>query len=406
MKKFIPYIILFVLFLVAGILIISNRKNAPRKFNEHITLRHHDKLPYGTSIARSLLPSLFPEAAVYQDFRQPGTWDSILYSSYNQAVVLMTKDFEADEEELTRLLYFAQQGNYVFIIARNFSREASNFFNFSFNSYALDDYLNLTRDSLSVHLEQPVFDTTPVYVYPGKRFESAFTSLDTAHSVVLGRNRDELPNFIQLKTGNGRIFIHLAPLAFSNYFILHKNNIEYYQKALSVIPVNVHKVLWNEYYLVKPAMNKKEDEPNLFRVLLKYEEFRWGLLTGLILLALYMLLGSRRKQRKIPPYGKPRNDSLDFVKTLGRLYHDRRDHGNLARKMSIYFLDHVRTRYKLSTAQLDDPFIQSLHVKSGYDEGEIRNIVSFIRYLEGQPPVSDEDLYRYHKQLQMFYQNT
>ena len=50
--------------------------------------------------------------------------------------------------------------------------------------------------------------------------------------------------------------------------------------------------------------------------------------------------------------------------------------------MSAYFLEHVRNRYKLPTSELNEEFIKNLHVKTGIDEEEIKDIVSFIRNLD------------------------
>jgi hypothetical protein len=126
----------------------------------------------------------------------------------------------------------------------------------------------------------------------------------------------------------------------------------------------------------------------------------------LLLLLLWVLLNSRRKQRMIPAYPKPANESLDFVKTMGRLYYDRKDHQNLANKMSMYFLEHVRTTYKLPTHTLDDNFIESLHYKSGYSGGELNEIVSFIQYLQQGGDVNEHQLINFHNQLESFYQKT
>lgn len=261
-------------------------------------------------------------------------------------------------------------------------------------------------DSLRVKLEPPFFHATNYFVYPGKRYESSFSSFDSAFSLVLGRNDNFKPNFIRLKTGNGAIFIHLAPLAFSNYFILHKNNISYFEEAFSVIPRHVEKIVWNEYYLTKPKAIPDQKKPNPFRVMMNYPALRWGLLTGLFFLFMIALLGSRRKQRMIPGFNKPTNDSLDFVKTLGRLYHDGRDHGNLAKKMGVYFLEHVRSTYKLPTHSLDEKFIEALHYKSGHPVDKVRDIISFINYIEHQPPITEHQLSDFHRHLELFYQNT
>jgi hypothetical protein len=114
----------------------------------------------------------------------------------------------------------------------------------------------------------------------------------------------------------------------------------------------------------------------------------------------------RRKQRYIPVITKPKNDSLDFVKTIGRLYYDKGDHKNLCRKMSAYFLEHVRNRYKLATTELNEDFIKNLQFKTGADESEIRSIVFFIREMENAATVSDHQLQYFHKQLEIFYSKT
>jgi hypothetical protein len=186
---------------------------------------------------------------------------------------------------------------------------------------------------------------------------------------------------------------------------LHKNNIDYYRNVLSVIPKNIDKIAWNEFYLTKPRTRKEED-PGWFRVLMRYPSFRWGFLTAIATLLLIVLSGMRRKQRMIPEWERPKNDSMDFVKTIGRLYYDKGDHKNLAKKMSSYFLEHLRTQYKVPTHTIDDDFIKTVHYKTGYDETEVREIVTAIHNLELTNTISEQQLASFHKQLESFYQNT
>jgi len=91
---------------------------------------------------------------------------------------------------------------------------------------------------------------------------------------------------------------------------------------------------------------------------------------------------------------------------MGRLYYGRRDHQNLARKMGMYFLEHVRSTYKLPTNTLDESFIESLQYKSGYSRGELNAIVSFIQHLRADGSVNEDQLILFHNQVESFYQNT
>lgn len=402
MRKSLPYIILFLMVVLLGSLLIVSSKKKVRRLDERITLRVKDKIPYGTYAAFHFLPHLFPQAKVYYDRKSPGNWDSLSSEASNQAVILMTKEFDAEDYELNRLYNFVKEGNYVFIIARYLSYDATKFFSCSDNG----NYFDLeSADSLLVNLEQPPFKNSDFFVYPGKKYESHFSNTDTARTLNLGKGNNGGVNFIRLKAGRGALFIHLAPLAFSNYFLLHKNNVDYYKTALSVIPPNISRIAWNDYYLTKPRVNKEKD-PSWFRVLFKYPSFKWGLLTAMATLLVFVLLETRRKQRIIPAWERPNNESLDFVKTIGRLYFDKSDHKNLAKKMSTYFLDHIRTNYKLATHSVDKNFIDTVHHKTGYSIEELKKIVDFISFAETAPAISESQLSHFHKQLELFYQNT
>ena len=108
----------------------------------------------------------------------------------------------------------------------------------------------------------------------------------------------------------------------------------------------------------------------------------------------------------IPLISRPRNESLEFVKTMGRIYYQRRDHLNLAHKMAAHFRDHVRSRFNLTTVDMDDNFIITLHKKSGYQENEIKQIVEFRQFIDTAPAISDRQLIEFQKKLESFYEKT
>lgn len=401
MKKAFPYIAGGAVLLILVMLLMANRT---RRLDERITLRQKDKIPYGTAVAKHLLPTLFPQAQIYTEARYPGSWDDIDPVGSNQAVILIADYFNADEEELKHMTRFVSNGNIVYIIARALSDEAAGFFNIRSGSDAI--FFQQDADSLQVKLNKPPFAIDTFFVYPGKKYDGRFYQTDKRNTALLGQGSSGGVNFVQLNKGRGHFYLHASPLAFSNYFILHKQNVAYYQQALSVIPPNTKAVLWNEYFLQKRSKPSGKEGSNWLGALFKVPAFKWGLLTAILFLLLFLLLEMRRKQRMIPPHDKLKNDSLLFVKTLGRLYHDRGDHRNLAEKMGAYFLEHVRSTYKIATHILDDDFIRTLHRKSGYSETEIKNIITEIEQLKARPDIDEERLAHFYIQLELFYQNT
>ncbi|MGZ8559699.1 MAG: DUF4350 domain-containing protein [Chitinophagaceae bacterium] len=407
MKKIYPYILTGILGVAIIFLFFTTENNNERRFDGRITFRKKDKIPYGTFVAYESLKEIFPKATIMTTRQEPGYWDSLSNYDAGQALIIVCPYFNASKYEMKKLIRFMEEGNDVFISAMKLSYEVTQLLKCDANAAdGLIFYFEQSEgsDLLSVSLTKPPFQKQLSYTYPGKRYDFYFYKTDTAVVTVLGHDKNKNPNFIHLKAGAGNLYVHLAPMTFTNYFLLHKKNIAYYENALSVISPNTTKVAWDEYYSTKKQESQKKS--NWLSVFFKYPALKWALLTALFALLLYVVLGMRRRQRIIPVIKKPGNDSLEFVKTIGRLYHDKGDHTNLSKKMSAYFLEHVRSRYKLPTSELNEDFEKALHFKTGVDQQEINNIVSFIRQLDSLQNVSDKQLARFHKHLENFYKHS
>ncbi len=404
MKKSIPYILIGLVLTAIVILFFTSENKRARRFDSRVTLQKRDKIPYGTFVAYEGLKEIFPKASIVANKQEPGYWDSLSNYDTGQALIIVSTNFNASEYEMKKLIRFMEEGNDVFISTMNLSYEVMQLLKCDVNAAdGLMYYFEQSEgtDLLSVSLNEPPFQKQAAYTYPGKRYDFYFHKVDTTVTTVLGYDKNKNPNFIHLKAGEGNLYVHLAPMTFSNYFLLHKNNIAYYENVLSVISPNTTKIVWDEYYSGKRQRQQKRS--NWLSGFLKHEALKWALLTALLALLLYVLLEMRRKQRYIPVIAKPKNDSLEFVKTIGRLYHDKGDHKNLSKKMSAYFLEHVRSRYKLPTSELNEEFEKNLQVKTGVEQQEINSIVSFIKQLDTLHTVSDKQLAWFHKQLESFY---
>jgi len=408
-KKLLPYFIGAAVLVLLVLIIVQSKRNT-HIFDDHITFDKRDKIPYGTYIAYHNLSHLFPGASIIVNDKQPGFWNSFTSDSEGQAMIIVSPWFRADEFEMKKLINFVKNGNTVFVSAAILSYDVQNILKCDApDAYLLSDNLvfNNNSDSFSVSLLNPPFSPNQEFGCPGIRFESYFSKFDTGITTVFGNGASKLPNFIQLRAGKGAIYFHLTPLSFTNYFLLYRENIGYYDKTLSVIPKQTRRLIWDQYFLHKKNYNLNGDRSgrsnSMISILMKNASFRAALWVLIVLILLYVLQEMRRKQRLIPEIIKPANDSLDFVKTVGRLYHEKGDNLNLSRKMSAYFLEHVRNKYKLSTNKLDEEFILLLQKKTDYKESEIRGIISFIKKMDEVPDISDEELADFHRRLEEFY---
>ncbi|RYY56621.1 MAG: DUF4350 domain-containing protein [Chitinophagaceae bacterium] len=410
MKKSTIYIILAIVgAAVIAMFAFNNRWGVgERKLNTRMSFRKSDRIPYGLNAAYTNLRKMFPDAAVSSSSSMPGNWDSINLYTGGQAVVIISRQFNADDYELKELRRFVESGNDVFISTTGMSNEAQAWFGLNVQEGAMQfapvEYI---PDTLSLSLDKAVFPGPLSFSFPGKKIDSYFTGMEAATSTVLGSDENGRPDFIRMRAGSGHFYVHLAPIAFTNYFLLHKKNMDYYEQVMSLIPANTERIIWDEYFPAKKD-TPPEARKNWLSVLMSMrnsegkQPFKAALLGAILLLLLYTLLGLRRKQRIIPIIRKESNSSLDFTRTIGRLYHDKGDHTNLARKMGAYFLEHVRSRYKLVTSTLDENFARQLHYKTGVNEPLVQEILHTINHIEHNQ-VSAAQLAAFHKQLETFY---
>lgn len=402
--------------IITGVVTLGLTGRGEKKANldTRFTLRRQDKIPYGTWIAYRQLPQLFPQARILTERKKPGDWDSLDTDKPGQGLIIINDRFQAGETELEALKSFAERGNEIWISAREISAETEQFFDCEAVSFEplIQEALQGKADSLRLRLIDDTGHYSPSFTYPGRPFDAYFSRFDSNRTRVHGVQGRNLPVLLEYRTGQGKIFLHLAPAAYTNYFLLQDNNLAYYEQSLSLLSPTLEKLVWDEYFLNRRGKGGSSENKNWFTVLMNLQNadrekpFRPAFWLLIALALLYVLLEMRRKQRPIPVHRPPSNESVDFVKTIGRLYYEKADHRNLCQKMAQYFLEHVRQRYKLPPGRPGDAFSESLHLKSGADRELVQRIVGFIGALETADAVNPDQLIRFHQDLELFYQHT
>jgi len=355
----------------------------------------------------------FPHARIETNKYAPANWKNLSSDSTKQVLFIVTKTFDPSEEDLNYLTGFVQNGNYVFISALQITRNAAKFFKLktrtSYNYYGLALAVHHSFDpfdSTVVHLDTFSFKEPLYYQYPGADFTNKFSKTDSTFSFPLGYAEDTDANLIAINSLKGSFFIHSAPITFTNFFLLYQDNRQYFEKLMSLMPTDIKKVVWDEYYLYHYYNENSQQQQSLLSVILKYDNFKWAFWITLLLLSLYLLTEVKRRQRIIPKYAAPKNDSLEFVTTIGKLYYEKADHKNLAEKLSQYFLDYVRNHFKISTAEINDLFVQQLAAKSNKDVNEIHAITESMHAINLSGTITQKQLMDYYELLENFYKTT
>jgi len=204
-------------------------------------------------------------------------------------------------------------------------------------------------------------------------------------------------NFIKVKRGKGNFYFHTEPLVLTNYYLLQKENVSYITDLLSYLPDNVPTV----WFVKKDTAGVSQSEMRfiLSNPPLKYAW--WLFLAGIVL---FIFFNAKRRQRIIPIIPPKQNKSVEFVKSIGNLYLNEGDSRDMMAKKAQYFLHRVRMELLIDTQNLDEEFINKLHLKTGKSIEKITKAVDFIKKSQqSQFIISNRDLIKMNRILDEIY---
>ncbi len=355
----------------------------PKPINWTPTYRNNDKIPFGTQALFELLPDVMHQSDV-KTVRLP-IYNFLTETTlpHQSNYVLVSHDLNIGHTDLAKLLAYVKRGNNVFISA-----------------YSLPDTLGAVLGFKAQEKNPAKADTTLRQNFTNPQLRKAqgynffhddgrnFLMIKKPQATtVLGRNARNEPVFIRIQYGKGQFFIHNLPLAFTNYYILSPKTSDYGFKALSYLPAIP--TYWDEY---QKQGRFDEEQQSIFRYIRSQPALNWAYYLVIFGLILYAIFAGKRTQRIIPIIEPLRNTSLDFVKTIGRLYFQQGDHDNLARQKIQYFLADLRERYSLNTTVLDKEFTETLARKSGRPTEEINELIQLLRHAQKSTTLSEYDL--------------
>jgi len=397
------------LLILSGICSCRQNERSLPSLNE--SYRRTDKLPFGSFIAYKRFQSEFPNYWIniaekpfnktWEDLRNDTTKNYSLY-------FLITKNLILSIDEVNSMIEYVKAGNDLFISADYIDEK-------------LLDAVYCTIDRKSEIISEvngKMHDThvslfygndfkAPQYSYYYFPFLNYFSSYDTGYTRVLGVNEKNLPDYIILFAGKGRLYLHVAPRIFSNYFLLTRDNYHYFEYVTSYLRFQPQYVYWDEYYKDfsstknKNNLNNKDNFSSM-QVIQENPALRWAFYLALAALLLFVLFNVKRKQREIPVLPVNTNATVAFTETIGRLYLQRKDNRNIAQKIITYFYEYLRKKYFINTSVIHKEFINSLSGKSGVSITETTELFELIQSIEPQENISDEELMNLNSKIENF----
>lgn len=398
MNKSIKIYIAILVFVFAIIIIASSNQQKPIDWRP--TYSVNDKIPYGLYIFDKEISGILKNQKIervstitpYEFLDSKYVPDTIEGKYKIKGTFLnIAATGEIDNQSVTELFYFVSHGNNAFLSMQTFPQSLLDSLKIELNTQFQGPDPNVKLWLANQKLSPKKYCIKDIGA------DDYFAKIDTATTTVLGYQGDgkqKHVNFIKVPYVNGYFYLHMQPVAFTNYHLLKADHFQYAQNVLSYVPKG------NIYWYTK-GQNSESISDSPLRYILSQPALKWAWYLFLIGMLIFILFNAKRKQRIVPILKPLPNLTVDFTKTIGNLYYQEGDHDNIIDKKIIYFLERMRNEYLLDTTKLDDTFITKLHYKSGKNENDIRELVFLINeHRKSYHGSLEEDLIRINNAIE------
>ncbi len=344
------------LFLLLVVSLAWLESNEPEPINWTPSFTAKDKIPLGAyvfyeswenSSPDSIIKIKIPPYEYLNDDPQTGTY------------FFLNNKVNFDNKELDDLLNWISRGNTLFISAYDFGNNLKDTLNIKMESYISQDGF---RSNPKLNLVNPELKFQNALEFDQDLPALYFSKIDTTNNKILGTasfgiKPEEKVNFIKVTFGEGEIFLHSTPQAFSNYFLLKNDNYRYAEAVLAYL--TGRPILWDAYY----KAGKTFFSSPLY-ILLNNRPLKWAYYFVIITAILFVIFEGKRKQRAIPVVEPPVNRSYEFSETIAQLYMEQGKYHELGLKKISLFMEFIRSKYRLNTDNINEQFYRDLAGKS------------------------------------------
>lgn len=364
----------------------------PKQTDWTPTYLKEDKIPYGLYILDHELQDMFP-GAVMERAKLP-VYNTLKGKNYkNTNYLFIAGSLKLDALDYKELVRFMKAGNNVFVATHDAGKVLNDKLKLSLKSYSYFNEVQKVPISFVNRLLKP---QRKYYLARGLG-NQFFNRLDSTRAIALGKGMQGKTNFVKYPFGAGALYILPNPQLLTNYNLLSPAGSEYISKALSYLPVS--KTLIIDEYSNKGIVA----DNSVLRVIFAHQPLAWAYTLALTGLLLFILFEIKRRQRIIPVIDPLKNSSVDFAKVVGRVYYQQRDNRDITEKKISYFLEYIRSTYRLKTTLIDDELATALVTKSGVPKEIIQGIFDSIHQINNLNKVTDQQLISLNKLIEKFY---
>lgn len=410
-KIYIPIIVLLAAITITALVLFV--KAHSHKYNWHENLSEKNPEPYGLSILYELAEKS-TEKNKFIKIKEP---DFSYYFEQNPRAtyIYVGTNYLIDSANTSHLIAHIRKGNKAFISSTYQLDVFLNKLIWEDDYYTLIDHIEadsvkaqlLSQSNTTYPFHYQQLKETSIYFWPyfnAYFFEDAYNySPET-----LGTFNDTHANFAALKIGEGTLYLHSAPILFSNYHLSSRNGFEYFKPIWNRLNNDI--ILWDSrsgtYYSNGNGINSYHQlQESPLRFILKHKSLRWAWYTLLAAVIIFVVVQSKRKQNVIPLIQKKKNNTLDYAKAIGTLYFQAKSHRHITDEMIQQLYSFIKARYNFKIGKNKEQAIQRLSALSGIDQKSISEIFKLEIKLKYDENSQSEQLYKLYNLVDYFYKN-
>ncbi|PKQ64474.1 hypothetical protein BZG02_06615 [Labilibaculum filiforme] len=385
-------------FPVLGILIILILMElfAPQPIDWTKSFDQNDKRPFGCFLLNELLQEdLFPDQEFTISNKAIFEYPEPNSTSTKKNYIFVTNNFSPQPWEINIIMNLAKNGNQVFIASSLLGNAFADSLHLHFTNEIQLSEVVVTKEKTQT-FENPKLQGKSEFKYP-KAFDNSTISQFYKDSViVLGRDHQKNIQLVKIPHGKGNFYICSQPLAFTNYNVVQNKNANYIAGAFSYLPPMP--IVWDTYY--KPLRALRSTSPIVF--LLSSPPLKLAYYLLLVCLLLVLLFQGKRQQKMIPILKPLPNTSLEFIRTMGRLYYNRKNHKDIALKKIKYLKEFCKSRYHVDLS-LDT--LTEVSLRSGISLKTLQILFTQIDKISNSQNISQEELEDLHSKVEFIYKS-
>ncbi|KXX68732.1 DUF4350 domain-containing protein [Flammeovirga sp. SJP92] len=366
MKKFNKqYIILVVAFGLYLFLTLSSEEQT--NWNAHF--KSDSKDPYGTKALMELLKD--PDMKMAIEPSRKTVYELYGQNMESRKLLIVGGRLKLDKESINAIYNQAELGNTIVLAAENFDQSLKDTLGFkvdySFSNIEIKEFtkskeLNIEIDTISIELNDHAG------LFPAFEINNTFYDYDTLNAKTIATCEDGSAIFIKKEIGLGAIYLLSTPKILGNISLLSGDNHFFINEILKELPEGDY--IRTEYYTLG-----RLGHSSTFRVLLERDGLREATQLLLLIILIYLIFEVKREQRAIPTFVPPKNETMQFVDTLGQLYFSQGDNRNILIKRKRYLLDHIKSKYQINLNKENiEEELNLLSFRSGIEEEKIKKL--------------------------------